>query len=103
MPGSDGQALIDLAVQQLLESAGGPNAQVLWSLRYTQLGRAETRSAQPANPVERIIRLPPPSLDLAFDDALIDTVKDAWQAIMGDEATDHEFMTFEDREGAFEE
>ncbi|RAH42707.1 putative Rab geranylgeranyl transferase escort protein [Aspergillus brunneoviolaceus CBS 621.78] len=103
MPGSDGQALIDLAVQQLLESAGGPNAQVLWSLRYTQLGRAETRSAQPANPVERLIRLPPPSLDLAFDDALIDTVKDAWQAIMGDEATDHEFMTFEDREGAYEE
>ncbi|PYH45395.1 putative Rab geranylgeranyl transferase escort protein [Aspergillus saccharolyticus JOP 1030-1] len=102
-PGSDGQALIDTAVQQLLQSAAGSDVKVLWSLRYTQLGRAESISAQPVSSPERIIRLPPPSLDLAFDDVLIDTVKNAWQTIMGDEANDHEFMTFEDREGAYEE
>ncbi|RAL10988.1 putative Rab geranylgeranyl transferase escort protein [Aspergillus homomorphus CBS 101889] len=104
--GSDGQALIESAVQQLLESAAGPDAKVLWSLRYTQLGRAigsETGSVQSVNLADRIVRLPPSSLDLAFDDSLIDTVKDAWQAIMGDDAIDHEFMTFEDREGAYEE
>jgi hypothetical protein len=55
------------------------------------------RSSLSAN----ILSFPPPSLDLAFDDALIDTAKEAWKIIMGDQASD-DFMKFEDREGAYD-
>jgi hypothetical protein len=34
---------------------------------------------------------------------MIDRVRDSWKLIMGDAANDHEFMNFEDREGADEE
>lgn len=100
IPGQQGQSLIESAVEKLLQSGAEPAARVLWSLRYTQLGRAavggETR---PANVVSgNVIRFPAPSLDLAFDDSTIDLVKDAWTTIMGDEASSEEFMKFEDRE-----
>ncbi|KAL4940255.1 hypothetical protein BDV06DRAFT_230459 [Aspergillus oleicola] len=101
IPGQQGHSLIDGAIEKLLRSNAGPDARVLWSLRYTQLGRAvgtggETR---PANVVSgNVVRFPPPSLDLAFDDSTIDLVKDAWTMVMGDEATDEAFLRFEDRE-----
>ncbi|KAL4786025.1 GDP dissociation inhibitor [Aspergillus varians] len=100
IPGQQGQSLIEGAVEKLLQSSAGLDAKILWSLRYTQLGQAavggETR---PTNVVsDNIIRFPPPSLDLAFDDCTIDLVKDAWTIVMGDEASSEEFMKFEDRE-----
>ncbi|KAB8072514.1 GDP dissociation inhibitor-domain-containing protein [Aspergillus leporis] len=104
-PGASGQSLIESAVHRLLQSTADPNAKVLWSLRYTQLGLASNH-AHPSSlehPSPNIICFPPPSLDLAFDDAMIDRVRDSWKLIMGDAANDHEFMNFEDREGADEE
>ncbi|KAL4794918.1 GDP dissociation inhibitor [Aspergillus venezuelensis] len=101
IPGPQGQSLIESAIEKLLRSNAGPDARVLWSLRYTQLGRAvgaggETR---PANVVSgNVIQFPPPSLDLAFDDSTIDLVKDAWMRIMGDEVNEEQFLKFEDRE-----
>ncbi|KAL4924746.1 putative Rab geranylgeranyl transferase escort protein [Aspergillus undulatus] len=101
IPGQQGQSLIEGAIEKLLQSRAGPNAKVLWSLRYTQLGRAVAAGGEtlPANLVSgRVIRFPPPSLDLAFDDSIIDLVKDAWTMVMGDEASKEIFMKFEDRE-----
>ncbi|KAL2842239.1 GDP dissociation inhibitor-domain-containing protein [Aspergillus pseudoustus] len=99
IPGQQGQSLIADAVDKLLKSSSGPDAQVLWSLRYTQLGRAVGCDTSPANNVlGNVIRFPPPSLDLAFDDSIIDLVKDAWTIIMGDDASPEHFMKFEDRE-----
>ncbi len=46
---------------------------------------------------------PPPSLDLAFDDSLIEDVREKWRTIMGDEAVEEDFMRFEEREGVGEE
>ena len=43
---------------------------------------------------------PPPSLGLAFDDSDLDAVKTAWELVMGAEASQEEYMVFEDREGA---
>lgn len=102
LPGRQGQALLERAVSQLLRSVAGPMAMVLWSLRYTQLGQdGDFQTAEP-DP-ENIICFPPPSLDLAVDDAMITHVKAAWKAVMGDDAIDDEFMNFEDREGAYNE
>ncbi|GAQ45642.1 Rab geranylgeranyl transferase escort protein [Aspergillus niger] len=103
IPGSEGQSMIEAAVQKLLQSAADPNTKVLWSLRYTQLGRGASHNADLSCPSKSVICIPPVSLDLAFDDSLIDTVKKAWELIMGEEAAQHEFMKFEDREGAYEE
>ncbi|GKZ33848.1 Rab proteins geranylgeranyltransferase component A [Aspergillus brasiliensis] len=103
VPGSEGQSMVETAVRKLLQSAADPNTKVLWSLRYTQLGRGASQNASLSCPSRNVICLPPVSLDLAFDDSLIDTVKKAWELIMGDEAAQHEFMKFEDREGAYEE
>ncbi|KAB8253680.1 GDP dissociation inhibitor [Aspergillus pseudonomiae] len=105
--GAQGQSLIEDAVHRLLQSNAEPDAKVLWSLRYTQLGLtsngASGRSFKLEDPSPNILCFPPPSLDLAFDDALIDRVKDAWKLVMGDEANEQEFMNFEDREHADDE
>ncbi|PWY90534.1 rab geranylgeranyl transferase escort protein [Aspergillus sclerotioniger CBS 115572] len=103
IPGPEGQSMIESAVQKLFQSAADPNVKVLWSLRYTQLGRDGSHVAGITRPSKNVICLPPASLDLAFDDSLIDMVKNAWELVMGDEAADHEFMRFEDREGAYDE
>lgn len=103
LPGPQGQGLIESAVNELLKAVADPTAKVLWSLRYTQLGRGSdiidaTQTVEPNT--QNIISFPPPSLDLAVDDSTIDIVKAAWKVIMGEEAVDDEFMDFEDREGA---
>jgi hypothetical protein len=91
--------LIEGAIERLLQSSGGPDSKILWSLRYTQLGRAVGGDTQPANVVSgNVIQFPAPSLDLAFDESTLDLVRDAWTLVMGDEASPEEFMKFEDRE-----
>ncbi|KAJ9264185.1 hypothetical protein DTO212C5_7244 [Paecilomyces variotii] len=102
LPGAEGQEILDSAIQRLLQSVRNEaGASVLWSLRFTQLGRADDGSADPIpSAAGRVIRFPPPSLDLAFDDATIDAVQKVWEMVLGDEARDESFMQFEDREGA---
>ncbi|KAL2001950.1 hypothetical protein VTN02DRAFT_966 [Thermoascus thermophilus] len=105
LPGDEGQSLLHSAVEKLLQkfSADG-SPTVLWSLRYTQLGLTSedgdaVRTVTEGLLSEKILSLPPPSLDLAFDDGLIDAVRTAWKKVLGDEVRDEEFMNFEDREG----
>ena len=105
LSGSRGYLLLEAAINRLLQSVSEANAKVLWSLRYTQLGRTSTipdgvQALKSSFPSDRVICFPPPSLDLAVDDSTIDIVKAAWKVIMGEEAVDDEFMDFEDREGA---
>lgn len=45
-----------------------------------------------------VMRFPPASLDLAFDDGLVDSVKAVWRQVMGVESKDVDFMRFEERE-----
>ena len=102
IPSQKGHDLLESAVSKLLQSVG-PTARVLWSLRYTQSG-CDSGTIDIAQSVEpnsnNVICLPPPSVDLAYDDSMIDLVKAAWKVVMGSEAKDDEFMKFEDREGA---
>ncbi|KAM0089591.1 Rab proteins geranylgeranyltransferase component A [Aspergillus fumigatus] len=78
----------------------------LASVHQDKLGRPSrdvrgTPGIQRSSLSANILSFPPPSLDLAFDDGVIDTVKEAWKIIMGDQASD-DFMNFEDREGAYD-
>ena len=51
----------------------------------------------------RILIFPPPVLDLAFDDSIIDHVKAIWEIVLGAEADEQHFMLFEDRGGVEDE
>lgn len=100
---SGGYALLETAIDKLLASVAEQDARVLWTMRYTQVGRAgvmvdPAEALRTSSPSDNVICFPPPSLDHAFDDSLLDVVKETWKAVMGEEAIDAEFMNFEDRE-----
>ncbi|KAJ5249218.1 hypothetical protein N7468_000669 [Penicillium chermesinum] len=86
VPGPEGQALLESAVNKLIQ-AEGPKAIILWSLRYTQLGRLSNDGTP---------------LDIAFEDDLLDTVKESWLKVAGD-VDPNDFMIFDDREGTSDE
>jgi hypothetical protein len=46
-----------------------------------------------------MLGFPSSSLDIAFDDSMLDRVKEAWQKIMGEETNPQDFLMFPDREG----
>ncbi|OQE25907.1 hypothetical protein PENFLA_c008G07913 [Penicillium flavigenum] len=101
LPGPEGQALIESAVDRLFQAEGLPT-RVLWSLRYTQSGRlsdGEPRRLTVEDEIPDCYHFPPSSLDLAFEDDTLDLVKEAWKIVVGDEADDADFMMFDDREG----
>ncbi|KAJ5595561.1 uncharacterized protein N7459_001769 [Penicillium hispanicum] len=104
VPGPEGQTLLECAVDQLLR-AEGPQATVLWSMRYNQLGRFSNDGTQPTiNALSpHVYSFPPPNLDLAFEDETVDMVKQAWVKIVGDEASPDDFMIFDERQGASDE
>lgn len=110
IPGPQGQSLLKAAVDKLLATATNPDGQakVLWSLQYTQLGRENesvdaAQAIRPSSLPDNVICFPPSGLDLAFEDATLDMVKEAWKLIMGDGFSEDEFMKFEDREAAQDE
>jgi Rab proteins geranylgeranyltransferase component A len=110
LPGSEGQTHLEAAVTNLLEAFAGvdENPTILWSLRFTQLGLAceddcQTNTISKGSIPDRMICLPPLSLDIAFDDKIIDAVKAAWKTILGNDVTDAEFMNFDDRVGLDDE
>jgi hypothetical protein len=95
------QSLTD-AVKRLLSTANeDPSPSILWSMSYIERGRVPSTTA-PApfahDESGQIMTFPQNSLDLAFDDALVDSVKAVWKKIMGAEADDAEFLLFEERE-----
>lgn len=42
-------------------------------------------------------------MDLVFDDGILDSVRWAWQRIMGEEADSDQFLVFPEREGQEED
>ncbi|KAL9115633.1 MAG: hypothetical protein Q9227_000001 [Pyrenula ochraceoflavens] len=86
--------ILDEAVNKLLRATNGSDAHLLWSLHYLQSGRFSSDgnvgiSRSPAS--QRILVFPPPSLDLEFDDGIIDSIREVWRIVMGAESDD-EFM-----------
>jgi len=95
MSGRDGFALLQKAVDSLLSAHDvSPSPTILWSVEYQQ--QASSGSETLPTDTDHVVRFPPPSMDLAFDDAVLDNVKEVWQKIVGDDAG--EFLVFQDRE-----
>jgi Rab proteins geranylgeranyltransferase component A len=74
----------------------------LWSLRFTQVGLLDASGSSAgiykSTRSDGILFFAPPSLDLAFDDNIVESVRESWKAVLGKEAHDDMFMNFEDRE-----
>ena len=89
------------AVERLLGTADeAPSPSLLWSMSYVQEGRAScpTKASSFTQDVSgHVMTFSPASLDLAFDDALLDSVRAVWKKIMGVEADDADFMQFQER------
>ena len=95
MSGRDGFALLQKAVDSLLSAHDvSPSPTILWSVEYQQ--QASSGSETLPTDTDHIVRFPAPSMDLSFDDAVLDNVKEVWQKIVGDDAG--EFLVFQDRE-----
>lgn len=92
---------IDVALARLLECSTPPTCkpQVLWSMKYRSKGRSI--DSGPGHVVSsmsgRVMIFPPPSIDPAFDDSILENVKEVWKHIMGDEVEDLDFLKFEER------
>jgi hypothetical protein len=103
--GQEGQGLLQKAVGLLLESFAdsGDEPTVLWRLCFTQIGSLDLTDSvdkiHRSSTSDQVLFFPPPSLDLAFDDEVVESVRAGWKAVAGDEAhDDNDFMKFEDRE-----
>ncbi|KAI1472552.1 GDP dissociation inhibitor [Daldinia caldariorum] len=70
----------------------------LYKLQYEQTLSAREPSVT-TNEETRSFAFPSPSLSLTFDDGCLGPVKEAWKLVMGDKASETEYMVFQDREG----
>lgn len=105
---SHGKLLLASALDELLRITGeASQARILWNLRYEQHSphsRGQPRlENQKIYKQERFLKLPSPSMDLVFDDGVLDSVRWAWQKIMGEEADSDQFLVFLEREGQEED
>jgi hypothetical protein len=90
-----GFVLLRKAVDALLASVDvSPAPEVLWSAQYQQHASSGSESLPADN--KRFLSFPHPSMDLAFDDTILDNVKEVWQKIVGEDGG--EFLVFQDRE-----
>jgi hypothetical protein len=94
--GDKGRDLLDKATQALLSAVNtSPAPEILWSMQY-QHRPSSGSDPLPTQSNSQVLRFPPPSMDLAFDDAVFDNVKEVWQKIVGEDGG--EFLAFKDRE-----
>ncbi|KAI9786437.1 MAG: Rab proteins geranylgeranyltransferase component A [Geoglossum umbratile] len=104
-----GYTLLDKAIKGLLESIkSDPSPEVLYQIKYTQTSTSSSpdkveldpQTSIPNSP-KNVLLFPPPSLDLVFDDSILERVKTFWRMIIGrdeDEEGAGDFMAFGDRE-----
>jgi len=90
---SGNQVLISVAITELLQTVDeASRGQVLWNLQYQQSLESSSSSNFDDG---KTISLAESSIDLAFDENILESVKAAWQKITGGEERD--FLMFEDR------
>ncbi|KAI0400410.1 rab protein geranylgeranyltransferase component A [Xylaria palmicola] len=89
--------VLDVALAALLKAAT-TTGDVLYKLYYEQ-GMSARNPLVTSQGSATAFELPSPSLGLAFDDKILDAIREAWKLVMKSEAPDSAFMRFEDREG----
>ena len=94
LAGEQGFDLLQKAIELLLAAVNvTPLPTILWSIKYQQ---RPSSGSEVNSTGDHVLRFPSPSPDLAFDDAILDNVKEVWQHIVGKDAD--EFLKFQDRE-----
>ncbi|KAK0387909.1 hypothetical protein NLU13_4154 [Sarocladium strictum] len=96
---SNADSALEQALRSLLTAASsnmedGGSPRVLYRLCYEQ-AQGPTSTSVDGN----IINMPCSSLSLAFDDANLQSVRHAWDALRGPEDEETFYMKFDDREG----
>lgn len=81
---------------------------MLWSMSFTQHAQAAGSPSAPArsittHPSGKLLIFPPRSHDIAFDDGVLDHVKSAWEAILGERSAEYDFLRFEERKDTNED
>lgn len=98
LPSPNGPRLLQAAVSALVSAVDvTPRPSILYSIQYEQSASSPPSALSPLQN-ERVLSFPASGLDLAFDDEIIDGVKDVWRRIVGDGEDAGEFLVFEDRE-----
>ncbi|RFU30636.1 hypothetical protein B7463_g5691, partial [Scytalidium lignicola] len=94
---SSSKARMEAAISTFLQKAGDGDAKLLYSVYYEQQRVSQTSSVEAST-----YRFPDPSLDLAFDDSILENVEQAWNMMIGGDEGDVDlppFMQFDDRPG----
>ncbi|KAI1778983.1 GDP dissociation inhibitor-domain-containing protein [Hypoxylon cercidicola] len=93
---------LESALRNLLTAATPADSSTtpvcLYKLQYEQSLSARESSTTTRNGVSTLA-FPSPSLSLAFDDGCLNAVRDAWKLVAGEDASEDEYMVFQDREG----
>lgn len=83
-------------MHQLVASTGEQaKPAVLWTLTYEQSIKAPVAQVTSAASQSNVMCFQGPSLDTVFDEAILESVRDAWQKITGDDPS--EFLKLTDR------
>lgn len=82
-----------------MRSEGEEPPKCIYQLYYEQVRGSGTATASSEG---LVFTFPSPSPTIAFEDSTLDSVRQAWAAVMGPEAEGDavEYMVFPDREGA---
>ncbi|KAI0839580.1 GDP dissociation inhibitor-domain-containing protein [Hypoxylon sp. FL0890] len=92
---------LESALDALLFAATPPDSPkpvCLYKLQYEQ-SLSPRESSRTTSGNISTFAFPSPSLNLAFDDSCLGAVEDAWKLVMGQDASENEYMVFQDREG----
>lgn len=90
--------LLSIALDAFILSVDG-EAQILYKLCYEQSGGV----IPPFRADDMNIFMPSLTPTLAFDDTILDSVRDTWRRVVGDEVVDTDYMTFLERNGAMDD
>lgn len=94
---SGSRARLEAAISTFLQKAEDGEAKLLFSVYYEQQRITETSSTEAST-----YKFPDPSLDLAFDDSMLENVEQAWNMVIGGSEGDENlpaYMQFDDRPG----
>lgn len=80
-------------------------AQILWTIGFTldEAAGSTGWNHYIRDTANRVNVLPERTHDLAFDDTILDNVKEAWEAILGERRTEYDFLRFDEHRGMNED
>ena len=105
--GSACQERLEAALSNVLStSEDAETAKTLWIMTYTTRGPPAINSSfysYTYNSTHPVMCFPDRKHDIAFDDSVLDSVKAAWEAVLGEKSAEYDFLRFEERKSTNED